>query len=110
MTPEGRVYVMARPESFDGLQCIEFLLHLLRRAGDRLLMIWDGSPIDRREEVKEFVAETQGRVRLEALPGYPPDLNPWDEGGWNYLKHVELRNVVCRDLEKLHQELTLAVG
>ena len=34
------------------------------------------------------------------LPGYAPDLNPWDEGGWNHLKHVELRNVVCRDLEQ----------
>jgi transposase len=110
MTPEGRVYVMARPESFNGLHCIEFLLHLLRVAGDRLLVIWDGSPIHRRVEVKEFVEGTHGRVRLEALPGYAPDLNPWDEGGWNHLKHVELRNVVCRDLEELHQELTLAVG
>src|SRR4051812_36829613 len=110
MTPEGRVYVMARTESFNGLHCIEFLLHLLRVAGDRLLVIWDGSPIHRRVEGKEFVARTRGRVRLEALPGYAPDLNPWDEGGWNYLKHVELRNVVCRDVEELHQELTLAVG
>ena len=99
-----------RSESFNGLHCIEFLLHLLRVAGDRLLVIWDGSPIHRRAEVKEFVARTRGRVRLEALPGYAPDLNPWDEGGWNHLKHVELRNVVCRDLEELHQELTLAVG
>jgi hypothetical protein len=26
------------------------------------------------------------------------------------LQHVEWRNVVCRDLEELHQELYLAVG
>jgi len=110
MTPAGRVYIMARPESLNGLHCIEFLLHLLRVAGDRLLVIWDGSPIHRRMEVKEFVAGTRGRVWLEALPGYAPDLNPWDEGGWHHLKNVELRNVVCRDLEELHQELYLAVG
>jgi transposase len=79
-------------------------------AGDRLLVIWDGSPIHRRSTVKEFVSGTHGRVWLEALPGYAPDLNPWDEGGWNHLKNVELRNVVCRDLEELHQELYLAVG
>jgi transposase len=110
MTPEGRLYIMARPESLNGMHCIEFLLHLLRVAGQRLLVIWDGAPIHRRAAVKEFVASTRGRVWLEALPGYAPDLNPWDEGGWNHLKHVELGNVVCRDLEELHQELYLAVG
>jgi transposase len=110
MTPEGRVFIMARQESFNGMHCIEFLLHLLRVAGDRLLVIWDGSPIHRRAAVKEFVAGTRGRVWLEALPGYAPDLNPWDEGGWHHLKDVEMRNLVCRDLDELHQELDLAVG
>src|SRR5438105_3775685 len=42
MTPEGRVYTLVRPESLNGLHCIEFLLHLLRVAGDRLLVIWGG--------------------------------------------------------------------
>jgi transposase len=110
MTPAGRVYSLVRQESLNGLHCIEFLLHLLRVAGDRLLVIWDGSPIHRRTEVKEFVEGTRGRVWLEALPGYAPDLNPWDEGGWNHLKNVEMRNLVCRDLDELYQELTLAVG
>ena len=49
-------------------------------------------------------------MRLEALPGYAPDLNPWDEGGWNHLKNVEMRNLICLDLEELHQEFHLAVG
>jgi transposase len=80
MTPEGRVYTLARQETLNGLHSIEFLLHLLRVAGPRLLVIWDGSPIHRRQEVKEFVAGTRGKVRLEALPGYAPDLSPWDEG------------------------------
>jgi transposase len=110
MTPAGRVYTLVRQESLNGLHCIEFLLHLLRVAGDRLLVIWDGSPIHRRSEVKEFVSSTRGRVELEALPGYAPDLNPWDEGGWHHLKNLEMRNLVCRDLDELHQELDLAVG
>jgi transposase len=110
MTPEGRIFTLARHESLNGLHRIEFLLHLLRVAGDRLLVIWDGSPIHRRVEVQEFVARTRSRVWLEALPGYAPDLNPWDEGGWHHLKDVEMRNLVCRDLEELHQELHLAIG
>jgi len=110
LTPEGKVYTLARQESLNGLHCIEFLLHLGHVAGRRLLVIWDGSPIHRRVEVKEFVAQTHGKVWLEALPGYAPDLNPWDEGGWHHLKNVEMRNLVCRDLEELHQEFHLAVG
>jgi hypothetical protein len=46
---------------------------------------------------------------VEALPVYAPDLNPWDEGGWHHLKHVELRNLVCRDLEELHEEFHFAI-
>jgi len=110
MTPEGKVYTLARQESLNGLHSIEFLLHLLRVAGERLLVIWDGSPIHRRVEVKDFVAGTRGKVWLEAMPGYAPDLNPWDEGGWNHLKHVQLRNVVSRDLEELHEQFHLAVN
>jgi transposase len=110
MTPTGKVYTLVRQESLNGLHCIEFLSHLLRVAGKRLLVIWDGSPIHRRVAVKEFVAGTRGKVCLEGMPGYAPDLNPWDEGGWHHLKDVEMRNLVCLDLEELHQELCLALG
>ncbi len=110
MTPRGKVYTLVRQEPLNGLHTVEFLIHLGRVAGDRLLVIWDGSPIHRRAEVTEFVAETRGKVWVEALPGYAPDLNPWDEGGWQHLKHVEMRNLVCGDLEELHQEFHLAVG
>jgi transposase len=110
MTPAGKIYTLARQKSLNGLHTIEFLLHLGRVAGERLLLIWDGSPIHRRAEVNEFVSEKRGKVWLEALPGYAPDLNPWDEGGWHHLKDVEMANLVCRDLEELHQEFHLAVG
>jgi transposase len=109
MTAEGKVYTLVRQEALTGLHVIEFLVHLQRVAGPRLLVVWDGSPIHRRAAVSEFVAGTRGKVRAEALPGYAPDLNPWDEGGWNHLKYVEMRNPVCRDLEELHEQFHLAV-
>ena len=109
MTPDGKVYTLARQKSLNGTHSIEFLSHLLRVAGQRLLVIWDGSPIHRRMEVKDFISGMRGKIWLEALPGYAPDLNPWDEGGWHHLKHVQLRNVVCRDLEELHEQFHLAV-
>lgn len=110
MTPEGKVYTLVRQHSFSGLHVIEFLDHLRKVAGDRLLVIWDGSPIHRRAAVKEYLDRNRARVRAEQLPGYAPDLNPWDEGGWNHLKNVELRNVACRDLEELHEQFHLAVA
>src|SRR5579871_516263 len=105
MTPQAKVYTLVRQVWLNGLHSVEFLLHLLRGAGKRLLVIWDGSPIHRRAEVKEFVSSTRGKVWVEALPGYAPDLNPWDEGGWEHLQHGELRNVVCLDLEEWHEQL-----
>jgi transposase len=110
MTPRGKVYTLTRQESLNGLHTVEFLIHLQQVAGRRLLVIWDGSPIHRRAEVNEFVADERGKISLEALPAYAPDLNPWDEGGWQYLKHVEMRNLVCPDLEELHQQFHLAVS
>jgi transposase len=109
MTPEGKLFVLARQESLNGLHTIEFLLHLGRVVGNRLLVIWDGSPIHRRAEVSEFVAETKGAVRVERLPAYAPDLNPV-EWLWRHLKEVELRNLTCLDLEQLHLEFYLALG
>src|SRR5262249_12705368 len=58
MTPEGKIYTLARQEPLNGRHSVEFLQHLLRVAGKRLLVIWDGSPIHRRVLVKEFVSGT----------------------------------------------------
>jgi transposase len=98
-----------RPTSLNGSHSIEFLVHLGRSVGDRLLVIWDGSPIHRRAEVQSFVAEADGKIHLERLPAYAPDLNPV-EWLWKHLKKVELRNLTCLDLEQLHMELHLALG
>jgi transposase len=109
LTSAGKAYTLVRPTSLNGLHTIEFLLHLGRLAGDRLLVIWDGSPIHRRAEVDEFVAEAKGAVRVERLPAYAPDLNPV-EWLWRHLKEVELRNLTCLDLDQLHLEFHLAMG
>ncbi len=108
-TPQGKVYSLVRPESLNWMHSIEFLIHLGRLAGDRLPVIWDGSPIHRRAEVAAFVPDTRGRIDVEPLPAYAPDLNPV-EWMWRHLKEVELGNVSCLDLDELHQELHLALG
>jgi transposase len=109
MTPQGKVYTLVRRKPFNGLRVIEFLEHLRAVTGRRLLVIWDGSPIHRRVAVRDFVEQSQGQVVVEQLPGYAPDLNPWDEGGWHHLKNVEMRNLATHDLEELHEQFHLAL-
>src|SRR5947209_3163482 len=110
LTAEGKIYTLVRQESLNGLHTVEFLLHLLREVGSRLLVIWDGSPIHRRREVKEFLAQGAARrIHIESLPFYAPDLNPV-EWLWRQLKESEMRNLVCLDLEELHMQFHLAVG
>jgi transposase len=110
LTPQGKIYSLVRQESLNGLNTMVFLLHLLRVAGERLLVVWDNSPIHRRREVKEFLAAGAARhIHLESLPAYAPELNPV-EWLWGRCKEVELRNLACLDLEELHMEFHLALG
>ena len=72
-------------------------------------MIWDGAPIHRAQPIKDFLAVGAAvRPQLVQLPGYAPELNP-DEGVWNQLKRVELKNRCCHDLDELRWELGLAL-
>ena len=108
ITPQGKLYMMVQDHSFHSPDVVRFLKHLLRHIPGKLLIVWDGSTIHRGYVVKDFLADgAAARILLERLPGYAPDLNP-DEGIWNYLKRVELKNVCCRDLPHLRAELRKA--
>ena len=111
VTPAGKLYTLVRQEALSSSDSVVFLKHLLVQTGKKLLVIWDGSPIHRWGAVREYLAEEGAkRVHLESLPGYAPDLSPLDQGCWQHLKHVEMRNLSCLDLEELHLELHLAIG
>ena len=108
ITPDGKLYKQVQKKAFRSDGVVRFLEHLLRHLPGKLLIIWDGSPIHRSQVTKDFLsAGAAERIHLERLPGYAPDLNP-DEGVWNYLKRVELKNVCCRDLAQLRTELRKA--
>lgn len=109
LTMDGQLLLQVRERAFRSPEVVDFLRHLLRQIPGPLLVIWDGAPIHRAQPVKDFLAQgAAARLQLEQLPGYAPELNP-DEGIWNHLKHVELRNLCCADLAELRLELSLAV-
>ena len=105
ISPDGALVLMAQERSLNGADVARFLRHLLEIIPDPLLIIWDGGPIHRGQPVRDLLAEVgPARLRVERLPGYAPDLNP-DEGIWNYLKRVELRNTCCTTLRHLREAL-----
>lgn len=81
-------------------QVIEFLAHLQRQIGGKLTIIWDGLPVHKSRLVREFVAERRGRMELEFLPAYAPELNPV-EYIWGYCKQHELPNLCPKDFAQL---------
>ncbi len=86
-----------------------FLEPLLREVPGRLVLIWDGAPMHRRQVSHEFLAKGAAqRLHLERRPAYAPELNP-GEGLWAYLKGVERRNLCCANLPHLRAELQEAV-
>lgn len=101
ITLDGRLYMQTREAAFDAHGVVGFLRVLLRKIRGKVLVIWDGSPIHKGQPIKDYLKRGAAkRLHLERLPGYAPDLNP-DEGVWNYLKRVELKNRCCADLAEL---------
>jgi transposase len=110
ITPDDRLLLMMHERPMRGPEVVRFLQHLLSYIPGQLLVIWDGAPIHHGKAVQAFLAAGgAARLHLEILPGYAPDLNP-DEGIWNYLKRVELRNLCCATLRHLRHALRLATA
>lgn len=100
----GRIYVAGQDSPFTGEDIVWFLTKLCRRYRKRdLVVIWDGAAIHRSEAVKQLLHKRPGRIHLECLPAYSPELNPV-ELVWIQLKG-SLKNQVFTRLD----ELTVAV-
>lgn len=88
---------------------VNFLSHLLRHLPGKLLIVWDGLPAHRSKRVKEFVTQQRGRIWLERLPAYAPELNPV-EYIWGYWKKHELPHFCPKDYFQLSQQARRTLG
>lgn len=95
-----KFYFRLYPGSIRSRQVIHFLSHLMRHVHSNLLLIWDGAPIHRSRLVRDFVADQNGRIALEFLPAYAPELNAV-EYLWGYWKHHELPNFCPKTFSEL---------
>jgi transposase len=81
-------------------QVIEFLKVLQETIGKKLLIIWDRLQAHRSKLVRQHVEAQHGRIVLEFLPAYAPEMNPV-ECIWGYLKHHAMPNYCATDLGDL---------
>lgn len=103
-----RFYFQIHPGSIKGPQVVEFLRHLRRHIPGKMLIIWDGAPIHRSRLVREYVESTDGRMTVERLPAYAPELNPV-EYMWGHLKTHEIANLIVTKAWELSHEATAAL-
>lgn len=89
-------YFRLYPGAIHAAEVIDFLGHLLRHLPGKLLVVWDGLPQHGARLVTEFIRAQQGRLAIERLPAYAPELNPVGYI-WGYWKHHELPNFCPRD-------------
>lgn len=103
-----RFYFQIHPGSIKAPQVVEFLRHLQRHVRGKLLILWEGASIHRSRRVQDYVASTQGKIQVERLPAYAPELNPV-EYMWGHLKQHEIANLVAAQAWELRFAATAAL-
>jgi transposase len=88
VTAKGKLRFAAYDGHLNGPVFIDFCRRLLHDAPGMVFLILDGHLVHRSGAVKQFVASTEGRLRLFFLPGYSPELNP---DGWVW-KNIKTRS------------------
>ena len=101
-------YFRVHENSIQSAQVVALLRALLRHIPGRLLVIWDGAAIHRSAEVKEFLGKQGGRLWVERLPAYAPELNPAEYLG-GHLKEHEVGNLVVQQGYELSPKATAAL-
>jgi putative transposase len=87
-------------KAVDAGRCVAFLKHLLRHLRGPVVLVWDNLNTHRSKAVREL-ARASGRLHLEHLPAYAPELNPV-EWFFEQAKCHELANHGLDDLAELH--------
>jgi transposase len=83
-------------------QVVDFLAALVRHIGRPLMLVWDRLPAHRSAIVRDYIGSLKGRIHVEYVPPYAPELNPV-EYIWAYWKQHALPNVCPKDYWQLSE-------
>jgi len=104
VTAQGLLRFTTFTGSFTGARFIEFARKLMVDTDGPVYLVVDGHPAHRARVVKDFVASTDGALRLFVLPAYSPQLNP-DEWVWKNVKHDRVGRTAARDADEFKSKI-----
>jgi transposase len=107
--PEGDIHFSLIEGSCNSEAFIEYCRNLLADMKRPIFRIVDGASCHDSAATREFVASTEGRLRLFKLPGYSPELNP-DERVWRNLKTHTVAKAGVRTRDEMKAILYKAAG
>lgn len=85
VSPRGDMRFSTFEGSMTGARFVEFIEKLRKDVKKPLIIIADNASYHRSKPLQEYVASSKGKVVVENLPRYAPELNP-DEQVWNQAK------------------------
>lgn len=96
----GHVYCEEQ-EKYDAKVFLEFLQNILALYPQgKIVIVLDNARIHHAKLLKSFLEENKGRLQLEFLPPYSPNLNPI-EGLWKWLKSAVINNVFFSSVHQI---------
>jgi transposase len=93
-------YFRPHPGTIKSPQIEAFLKALVAQIKQPLLIIWDGLRAHRSRMVRDYVDTLDGRLAMDFLPPYAPELNPV-EYLWAWLKRHALANFCPNSIAEL---------
>ncbi len=87
---------------FTNLEVAEFLLCAVEGLPDPVIAMWDCGNMHKGPPIRELVDQAQGRLAIEPVPPYSPELMPV-EFLWSWLKYGRLCNFAPRDAARLNE-------
>lgn len=102
VAPSGEIHFDLVIGTVDSAVFIDFCRKLLDDDGGPVFLVLDNSRVHTSKAVKEFIATTEGKLRLFFLPPYSPQLNP-DEWVWKNVKHDRVGRSALGGLGELYE-------
>ena len=100
----GEVAAMSVLGNTNAETSVAFLKQLREQHPEPLIVIWDNGPSHHGPEIRKYLMTPQLNLRLVALPGHSPDLNP-DEAIWDWIREDVTANICLGTVAKVRTKV-----
>src|SRR5262249_54255755 len=87
---------------FTSAEVAEFLGSAVDGLPAPVIAIWDRGPMHKGDPIRELVERSGGRLEIEPLPAYAPELMPVEQV-WTWLKYGRLCNFAPEGAHQLNE-------